>query len=400
MYSPYHSKHFTTYIDPVSHIKLAVLTTRVAPIQQSFYFVNSSWSDDGRYFWFYCAFPPSAGHSVAVIDFLTDEIHHFPETIAEHATWMVDPRNGDLYWGCSEGIFKRTPHPEDKPVLVAKMPEECYHAGARYLGTHLNFTPDYKEITADMYTVFGSRIGSFDVATGAYTEWYRTGAETFYNHMQINPTDGNVCMCAHEGTRDVQTGKNISPALVDGVYPRLQIITRDGKRTMLPPLGNYATHEFWAPDGKSIYYCNEDTPYGGEKHAAVIQDRLDGSEPEIVCCVDIPGGNGTWHAHCTRDEQYFVIDGSLPSMGKKWWRGCESTVHFYNRRTGKLMRFLTKNPIVEGWTPENQSIYHIDPHPRFVLNDSMITLTTTVRGFVDVAVADVTQLIEATNGKY
>lgn len=63
--------------------------------------------------------------------------------------------------------------------------------------------------------------------------------------MQINPTNADVCMCAHE-----------------------------------------------------------DTPVGDKKHTAVIQDRLDGSDPKIVCCVDIPGGNGTWHAHCTKDEQY------------------------------------------------------------------------------------------------
>lgn len=394
MFTPYNSKHFTTYIDPVSHARIAILTTRVAPIQQSFYFVNSSWSDDGRYFWFYCAFPPASGHSVAVIDFLTDEIHHFPETVAEHATWMVDPRNGDLYWGCTEGIFKRTPHPQDKPVQVAKMPQVCYNAGAKYLGTHLNFTPDYKEIIADTNTMFGSYIGSFDVGDGNYTEWYHTDA--FYNHTQINPTDCNVCMCAHEGSIDQKTGIRVSPEPVNGVYPRLQIIKRDGSRKMIPPLGNYATHEFWAPDGKSIYYCNEDAPAGEKTCASVIQDHLDGSMPEVVCRVDIQGGNGTWHAHCTKDEQYFVIDGSLPSMGKKWWRGCESTIHFYNRTTGKLFRFLTKNPVVEGWTPENQSIYHIDPHPRFVLQDTMITLTTTVRGYVDVAVAEVQQLIHET----
>lgn len=396
MYTPYNSRHFTTYIDPISHIKMAVLTSRVAPIQQGFYFVNSSWSDDGRYFWFYCAFPPAAGHTVAVIDFLTDEIHHFPETIAEHATWMVDPRNGDLYWGCSEGVYCRTPHPEDKPVLIAKMPQEYYNAGAKYIGTHLNFTPDYKEIVADMYTPFGSRIGSFDVFTGAYKEWYRTDSGVFYNHAQVNPVNGNVCMCAHEGSRDLKTGQMVSPAMVDGVYPRLQIINRDGECRMIPPLDNYATHEFWAADGKSIYYCNENPHDGEEKGAAVIQDNLDGSEPQIVCRVNIPGGNGAWHAHCTKDEKYFVIDGSLPSMGRKWWRGCESTVHFYNRKTNKMLRFLTKNPIVEGWTPDNQSIYHIDPHPRFVLDDTMITLTTTVRGYVDVALVAVEQLIEAT----
>lgn len=394
MYTPYNSKHFTTYIDPVSHVKMAVLATRVAPIQQGFYFVNSGWSDDGRYLWFYCAFPPAAGHSVAVIDFLTDEIHHFPETLG--SGWMVDHRNGDLYWGCSEGIYRRSPHPEDKPQLIARMPEDCYNAGARSIATHLTFTPDYKELVADINTVFGSYIGSFDIVTGEYHHWYKTEPGICYNHAQCNPVDSDVCMCAHEASRDPATGKTVRPPMVDGVYPRLQIIKRNGERTMIPPLDNYATHEFWAADGKSIYYCNEHCHDAEENGCMVVQDHLDGSAPEVVCRVKIPGGNGTWHAHCTKDETYFVIDGSLPSMGRTWWRGCESTVHFYNRETGMLFRFLTRNPIVEGWTPDNQSIYHIDSHPRFVLNDTMVTLTTTVRGKVDVAVVSVDQLLEAT----
>ena len=64
MYTPFTSKHFTTHVDPKSKMKYAVLSTHVAPIQQGFYFVNSCFSDDGRYLWFYCAFPPAAGHSL------------------------------------------------------------------------------------------------------------------------------------------------------------------------------------------------------------------------------------------------------------------------------------------------------------------------------------------------
>lgn len=396
MYTPYTSKHFATHVDPVSQAHIAVLSTHVAPIQQGFYFVNSCISDDGRYLWFYCAFPPASNKSLAVIDFLTDEIHYFPETQAGAATWLVDPRTGNLYWGCAQGIYMRTPHPEDKPILIARLPERCTKAGVTRVGTHLTFTADYRELLVDIKTPFGCEIGTFDIITGEFTQWYQTPSEINYSHAQMNPVDKDLCMCANEYTYDPKIGDFVAPAMVDGIYPRLQIITRDGKRTMLKPCGNRATHEWWAPNGKSVYYCNSNYMENGERIGIVARDTMDGSEPSIVCRVKVPGGSGTWHAHCTEDEKYFVIDGAYPDGELTWWRGCESMIHFYNTETGKLFKFLTKNPVVEGWSPENPSTYHIDPHPRFVLGDSMVCFTTTICGRVDVAFVSVDQLIEAT----
>ena len=171
---------------------------------------------------------------------------------------------------------------------------------------------------------------------------------------------------------------------------------------MLKPYKNFGGHEFWAPDGKSIYYQNSRyrtfksrEAYGCEV-GTLLQDMLDGSDPKIVCEVNIPGGAGVWHAHCSSDQRYFVMDGAYPTGEFPLWRGCETTIHFFDRQTGKLFQFLSKNPVVEGWSLENQGTYHIDPHPRFCLNDSVITFTTTVCGRVDMAVIETEQLKEAT----
>ncbi len=385
MYTPFTSRHFTTHIDPESGVKYAVLSTRVAPIQQGFYFVNSGFSDDGRYLWFYCAFPPASGHSLGVIDFLTDEIRHFPETLG--SGWMVDPLTGNLYWGCPQGLFMRTPHPADAPIQIAGRPEFCRKAGMSGAGTHITFTPDRREIVADLQTPLGSSIGSFDVVTGKYTEWYRTKPGIPYNHVQCSPVDGDTCMAAHEYSFDVKRGEYVAPALVDGVYPRLQIIGRDGSRRMLKPYNNYATHEWWAHDGKSVFYCTSQ---------CIARNWLDREEPEMICHIPVEGGNGTWHAHSSEDDKYFVVDGSWPCMGLDWWRGCESLVRFYNSETKKMAFIVTRNPVVNGYTPERPSVYHIDPHPRFVLHDRYVTFTATTQGRVDLAVAEVAPLIEMT----
>ena len=40
-------------------------------------------------------------------------------------------------------------------------------------------------------------------------------------------------------------------------------------------------------------------------------------------------------------------------------------------------------------SPERPNNYHIDPHPRFIMNDRYVVFTTTVLGRVDLAVAPV-----------
>ncbi len=395
MYTPFNSRHFTTHVDPISGAKIAVLSTRMAQIQKGFYFVNSGWSDDGRYLWFFCNFPPAEGGCAAVIDFLTDEIRLFNEV--RGSGHMVDHRTGEIYWATKSGIYKRAPHEDCKTTLVAAMPTYIANMRVAEAGTHIKYTSDYKELITDIQTSEGSVIGSFDVVSGAFTEWYRTVPGIKYNHAQVNPVDKDLCMCAHEFTG------NTPPALVDGVYPRLQLIGRDGKRTMLKPYKNFGGHEFWAPDGKSIYYQNSryrDFGSGevcGCEIGTLLQDMLDGSEPKVICEVNIPGGAGVWHAHCSSDQKYFVMDGAYPTGEFPLFRGCATTVHFYNRETGKLFQFLTKNPIVEGWSLDNQGIYHIDPHPHFCMKDKYITFTTTICGRVDVAIVATEELIQATS---
>ena len=395
MYTPYNSRHFTTYVDPESKMKIAILSTHVAPVQQSFYFVNSGWSDDGRYYWFYCSYPPSLDRVAGVVDFLIDEVFVFPETGVK-SSYLVDHRNGNLYFGNGQGIYMRTPHPQDKAVLIARLPEKCRSAQVKSVATHLTLSPDESELMADIQTECGTVMGTFRISTGEFCEWYHTPLGKPYNHAQMSPVDENLCLCAHESYFDPALGKRVPPQMENGIYPRLHIIGRDGSNRMIPPFENYATHEYWAPDGKAIYYCKGGFLENGNRVGYIVKSDLSNDEAYPVYQIEIPNGVSTWHSHCSQNEKYFVADGSYPDGELRWWRGCESFVTFCNTETGKQIRFLTKNPVVEGWSPQNPCPYHIDPHPRFVLNDSLISFTTTVYGRVDAAVISVDQLIEAT----
>lgn len=401
MYTPQTSRHFTRHINQKTGMEFYVLSTHIAPVQQGFYFVNSGFSDDGRYLYFYCAYPPTKGHTLGVVDFAHDEVYALPDTGG--SGWMIDPKTGNVLFGASEGIFCRTPHPQDKPELILPMPKYLKEKGASHCGTHLTYTPDRSELIADIQTRAGSYIGSFNLITKEFTEWYHTEPGIPYNHAQCCPTNPDLCMCAHEYSFSAEKNCSVPPALVDGIYPRLQLIHRDGTREMRAPLENYATHEWWSADGTAIYYCNNsndtyssETSGGGNGKHLIARDRLGDNKPELICDIPIEGGVGTWHGHSTADDKYFIIDGSLPSYNSSWWRGCASTVRFWNNETKKLIDLVSYNPPVNGWTPDNQCPYHIDPHPRFVLNDTFITFTTTVCGRVDVAIAPVQQLIDAT----
>ena len=61
---------------------------RVAPIQQSFYFTNTSFSNDGRFLWLYCAFPPGGdayyGRQLAIVDLEGQRVGVFPSELAHN----------------------------------------------------------------------------------------------------------------------------------------------------------------------------------------------------------------------------------------------------------------------------------------------------------------------------
>ena len=156
---------FTPYTHPESGVTSYILTRKVAPVQEAFYFVNESISDDGRYLWFYTAFPPSGtaarGRTLGVVDFSTQEVRHFPETQFGEASPYLDTATGDIYWNYDRYVWKRGPQADAPLVLVNAVPDDLI-CGRQVLraATHLTRSADGKaffiDLGLEMQWLFGS----------------------------------------------------------------------------------------------------------------------------------------------------------------------------------------------------------------------------------------------------
>ena len=385
MKTPMTSKHFTRVVDPVTGVPHYTLTTKKAQYQQGFYFVNNSMSRDGRYLWFYTT--PAAIYStfdrnLGYIDFLLDEVVICYDVLFDDATPLIDPDTGDAYYTRGKSIYRRCPGRDKTAEKLCTVNIPGY---VRKLATHLTMTSDKKHFFLDINrSDFGCTQGVVDMQTGEFTEWSRAPLGVNMNHGQINPKNDDLALCAYDGWTSLDGGKYYRiPCDEAGNYQRLWTLTSDGKRTMHPAMHNYATHEWWSGDGKKIYYCCDN-------HGLYGIDLESGEDIVIIDGVD------PWHCHSTRDDSLFVWDEKkLERYGGKWYRGCPAALNLYNSKTGKNLVIISEMP-ENGYTPEHQNDYHIDPHPRFTDNEKYIVFTTSELGGCDLAIASVEELLPLT----
>jgi hypothetical protein len=363
---------FTPWENPETGVTLYLLTHKVAPVQEAFYFSNESISRDGRYLWFYCAFPPSGtagqGRTLGVVDFKTGEVRHFPDTQFNHASPFVDPLTGEITWGMGAALWRRGPGAADKVELVGALPGDL--VGARpveRIATHLTRSADGREFFVDAHVGMQFIFGTLPVNGGDFEEWYRY--ERNINHAQICPTDPDLVLFAQENHPDPLTG------LTFPIVNRMWLLRR-GEKKPHPVLREprKVTHEWWDPDGQHAWCV-----WGNETWKVNVHTQ---QEEKIL----FP--HHCWHSHSSLKGEYIIGDSNTG-----FYRGCPSSVHFLNRATGRLVK-LVDNPEMTNHTGRS---YHIDPHPRFNFNDEVVTFTTTLRGEVDLALARTEDLLRLTD---
>ncbi len=369
------SKFFTQWKDPTSGVISYILTKKVAPVQEAFYFVNSSFSNDNRYLWFYCAFPPSGsnyyGRTLGVIDFKNMSINHFPETAFSESSPLVCDDTGGVYWASEKCLCYRSPDPKEKFEIISNYPNDLF--GDKKLGhmaTHLTLSPNKKELFFDAQSGIDFFAGTINIENGKFDIWKKFDRK--YNHGQVCPVDENLSLLAQENMIDMYTG--VKTRYED----RLWLLKRDGTFNPIFPEKTRVTHEWWDSNGIHIYAVNQIEQLNGP---AIIRINKNTSEFENIW------KGQYWHAHDFNHGKWLVADKHHLT---DFYRGCPSSVYFINREINKELTIISLNP--EHHTPGN--MYHIDPHPRFSPDGSMIIFTTTVLGEVDVAIVFTKSIIK------
>lgn len=378
VHTPETSKLFRKYVEPVSGVVSYILESRVAANQQSLYFTQKSMTEDGRFI----VFDVSGGErgnqkSFALADLLKDEVR--PLEIRGSIPFL-DTESAVLYWFEPDGLYTLNLR-ADVPAKERRceIPAQLKAEGSNVLSyaTHVTLTPDRAQVFMDARVDDRFIQGLLDIKSGRFEKW---GEESVcVNHGQVNPVNGRLALCAHE-TRWTGTDK-VEHAIqnVDGVYPRLLLVEPGGKRRMIPPMNNYATHERWADDGQGFYYCSSGKEYG------VIYCDLASGRQERLAPVHAA------HATMTRDRRYFTYDYSVGP----WYRGCAWQVGFYNAATKKALFLYAGRPAYN--TQDKPSKLHPDPHPQFVCGEKYIICTINRGdGRMDLSVTPVAPLVEQT----
>lgn len=360
-----------TKITTNTGVPVYVLSRKVAPLQQSFYFVNDGMSGDGRYLWFYCAFPPSLERTLGLADFVRQEVRHFPETQFNALPW-VEPETGDVFWGARDTIWCRTPEDTASPRRVNALPQEIVrNRHVHRLATHLSRSADGSEFFIDAAFCTQWILGTLPIDGSDFRIWQRLDRN--HNHAQFSPTDPNLVLFAQEFHSDPITGIRIP------IDNRMWLIERGGSPR--PALASPApvSHEWWDADGQHVWCVHSNQTWRTSVRDASVEK--------------ITWPDHCWHGHSGIDSRYLVSDCVTGFLKHGVFRrGCASEVFFLNRDTGRSVRIL-ENPAMLG-TPE--AGYHIDPHPRFCCGDRFVVFTTTIRGQVDVALVRTEDLIDRT----
>ena len=366
------SGFFLDWTDPVSGVGSLILRPNLlAPLQQSFYFTNPSFSADARYYWFYVAFPPSgsanSGRLLARLDLLAKDARYFPETAFLDASPMIDPRTGDAYWCSGLEIFRRPPHPDAPVTLLHRFPAELAKNRRPYrLATHLTFSADRSALNIDAQIGNDWYIGDVPL-TGEFPAPFRLWQHfpRCYNHAQFSPTDPDLQLVAQDWWHDPATG---AAGKIDN---RIWLIRRGQSAEPLLPDGSARhTHEWWDASGQSIWFVDYDR--------GTCRTDLASRHTEILW------PHGTCHAHADATGNLLVGDIGTYS----WERGCR--VAFFHRPTNRETNIVSSLPVPPFG---GRSHYHIDPHPQFCLSDQLIAYTTTVLGNPTPAFVDTAQLL-------
>jgi hypothetical protein len=362
---------FESRRDPVTGVESFILTERVAPVQQSFYFTNPSVSADGRWLWFYAAFPPGQYRCLAAACLDPEEpaVRLFPGAAFTGSSPIVAPE-GDAAYFCSRTSVWRQPLAGDAEPVCTVSDEWIGKRRFDRLATHLTLSADGR-----LFLLDGAVGGYWFVAVGDRESGGVEILKEFrrhHNHGQFSPTEPALFSLAQDWWNDPVSGRH---------FPydhRIWLGTTDLSRW--EPLhtcegflyGTRACHEWWSADGLMCW-----TDYAeGAMECDIATGRVTHVWKRPLC-----------HTHCDPERRYWAADQSPYT-----WHDSPCQVLFYDRATGEEIAIASA--LLEPRWP--RGYYHLDPHPQFSPSGDVVVYTTTARGGVpDVAIAPLEGILEA-----
>lgn len=372
--SPESSRLFSRWRDPGSGVESLLLTERVAPHQQSFYFTNPSFSADGRFLWLYLAFPPSPGRLLGCLDFATESLRAFPETQFLNASPLVAVDTGTVYWNSAAELWRRGPDPAARPELLNALPDKLIRGRTPHrTATHLTWRADHQAMNFDLEVGHEWHVGEFPLDGSPPQVWQ--SFDRCYNHGQFSPTDPDLQLINQDSWRDVVTGQargyNGATDQRYGYNRRMWLLRRgQAAEPIFPEETPLHGHEWWDPDGRHVWYVH----YGVGTEIVDIQTRA----RRLVW-----PSRRVSHSHSDRTGRYLVSD------------VCHERLHvsFINLATGREVVIAGDLPP----PPPESRCHHVHPHPQFCAGDRYVAYTTTALGRVDFALAEVAALVAATS---
>ena len=360
--------YFTPFTDPQSGVTSFILTERIAPIQQAFYFTNYSVTDDGKYMWFYCSFPPSTNQTLGVVclDAEAPFIRHYPQAAFDSASPLIRPDGKGVYFCVRDEIH--TIDLDGSTRLIAALPKEFTRNRHVFsMATHLTISADGVYLLFDCQVGGSWAVGQAEIATGEI-EIFHTFARR-YNHLQASPVDPELFLLDQDWFYDVISGEHFN------FDQRIWLMDTKGKRfePLLPDHwyqhNSRDCHDFWAKDG---HLCWVDYDHGAYE-CDIISREITHVWKRPLC-----------HAHTSTDRRYWVAD----QDPYQWNDITPCEVIFYDRQSNREINIYSALPA--SGLPR---LYHFDPHPAFTPDDRFIVCSTTAGGNLDISLTPVENIL-------
>ena len=374
---------------------------------QSNYFNTRSMTNDERFLFYFGSnksFPTSQKRCGMIVDLKDGTIYKINGCSFSCCPYL-DVENDVLYYATitddkTRATFYRRDLLVDPSVAIklVNLPSQIIPAKSRpikKLATHLTLTQDKSKVFLDMRLYDTFLWGLLDLKTGAWERWTpdnmvnestRTYSDVNLTHGQMNPKRDDMALMATDHytlTEKDSNGNSVKIPIYkdsDGWYPRIQIVQKNSRMTMIPDPnsedpdkkdGGYASHERWDESGEYVYWCSD--------HPCIRS--LANARKQNYYTKYNDAANHASHCFFSTDRKWITYDDQ--SYNYDYYRSCRWRVMFYNTTTKKTAMIYTLNPALISKAEINADAdlasayqnWHTDPHPQFVCNDKYIVCT-------------------------